>query len=371
MPACCSRRATAASRRDRSPRSTSASARATTLRPSRPTMPACASSPTVRPSRGARRSHGRDVLRRSTPPGEERPQADGIATNVPGVAALVLTADCLPVALSAPGAVAMVHAGWRGLASGVLAEGVAALRDVGATGPVVAAIGPGAGGCCYEVGDEVRAAFADVPEAAHGRNVDLKAVAAGQAARRGRRGDPRRRSVHDVRRALLLASSRSRHDRPSGRRRVADLATRARADRRGGRARGTGSAATWRSWRRRSTSRSRASARSSRRASRESARTAHRISRPSTPSTAIASRGTSSATCRAARSRQILPLVAADPLRRQRLRAGSARAPPGARAAGVRDPRRGQRRPGGGQERHRPRRAGRVPRALPRSRRWA
>ncbi len=122
--------------------------------------------------------HGRVVLRRSTPPGEERAQADGIATSVTGVAALVLTADCLPVALSAPGAVAMVHAGWRGLASGVLAEGVAALRDVGASGPVAAAIGPGAGGCCYEVGDEVRAAFADVPEAAHGRNVDLKAVAA-------------------------------------------------------------------------------------------------------------------------------------------------------------------------------------------------
>jgi polyphenol oxidase len=81
------------------------------------------------------------------------------------------------VALSAPGAVAMVHAGWRGLAAGVLDEGVAALRDVGATGPVTAAIGPGAGGCCYEVGDEVRVTFEDVPEAMLGRNVDLKAVA--------------------------------------------------------------------------------------------------------------------------------------------------------------------------------------------------
>ncbi len=121
--------------------------------------------------------HGREVLRRSAPPGPERPQADGIATSVPGVGALVLTADCLPVALSAPGGVAMVHAGWRGLAAGVLAEGVAALRDVGATGPVSAAIGPGAGGCCYEVGDDVREAFADVPEAIHGRTVDLKAIA--------------------------------------------------------------------------------------------------------------------------------------------------------------------------------------------------
>jgi polyphenol oxidase len=121
--------------------------------------------------------HGRDVVRRTAPPDGERPQADGVATNVAGVGAVVLTADCLPVALSAPGAVAMVHAGWRGLAAGVLDEGVAALRDVGATGPVAAAIGPGAGGCCYEVGDEVRDAFADVPEAMLGRNVDLKAVA--------------------------------------------------------------------------------------------------------------------------------------------------------------------------------------------------
>jgi polyphenol oxidase len=121
--------------------------------------------------------HGSDVVRLTDLPDGARPQADGIATNVRGVAALVLTADCLPVALQAPGAVAMVHAGWRGLAGGVLDEGVAALRELGATGPISAAIGPGAGGCCYEVGDEVREAFADVPEAARGRNIDLPAVA--------------------------------------------------------------------------------------------------------------------------------------------------------------------------------------------------
>jgi YfiH family protein len=121
--------------------------------------------------------HGRDVVRRTAPPDGARPQADGVATNVRGVAALVLTADCLPVALHASGAVAMVHAGWRGLAAGVLDEGLAALRELGGAGPVTAVVGPGAGGCCYEVGDEVRAAFADVPEAMEGRNVDLKAVA--------------------------------------------------------------------------------------------------------------------------------------------------------------------------------------------------
>ena len=121
--------------------------------------------------------HRGDVVRQTAPPDDTRPQADGVATNLRGVAALVLVADCLPVALHAPGAVAMVHAGWRGLAAGLLDEAVAALRELGATGPVTAAIGPGAGGCCYEVGNEVREAFADVPEAVNGRNVDLTAVA--------------------------------------------------------------------------------------------------------------------------------------------------------------------------------------------------
>jgi copper oxidase (laccase) domain-containing protein len=71
--------------------------------------------------------------------------ADGQATARDDLAALVLTADCLPVALAVPGAVAMVHAGWRGLADGVLEEGVRALRELAGDGPLHAAIGPGAG----------------------------------------------------------------------------------------------------------------------------------------------------------------------------------------------------------------------------------
>ena len=55
-------------------------------------------------------------------------EADGHATAARGVGVLVLTADCLPVALGTDGALAMVHAGWRGLAAGVLEEGVCALR---------------------------------------------------------------------------------------------------------------------------------------------------------------------------------------------------------------------------------------------------
>jgi YfiH family protein len=106
-------------------------------------------------------------------------EADGQATALSDVAALVFVADCLPIALAAPGAVAMLHGGWRGLAGGIVAEGVAALRELAPDGgPVLAAIGPGIGPCCFEVGDEVREAFAqDGADARRGRNLDLKLIA--------------------------------------------------------------------------------------------------------------------------------------------------------------------------------------------------
>lgn len=100
--------------------------------------------------------------------GEGGEEADGQVTTQRGVAAIVLVADCLPVALAGPDAAGVVHAGWRGLAGGVLEAGVAALG----AGPVAAAIGPGIGPCCYEVGDDVRAVFASSE-----RTLDLKAVA--------------------------------------------------------------------------------------------------------------------------------------------------------------------------------------------------
>lgn len=91
-------------------------------------------------------------------------EADGHATSMVGVGVMVLAADCLPVALGSEHGVAMVHAGWRGLAAGVLEEGVRALRELhhgepGEGDEIVAVIGPGAGPCCYEVGPEVHAAF--------------------------------------------------------------------------------------------------------------------------------------------------------------------------------------------------------------------
>jgi polyphenol oxidase len=105
-------------------------------------------------------------------------EADGQATVLHGVAPMVLTADCLPIALVGDGAVAMVHAGWRGLAAGVIAEAVDAIRELSPDGRLTAAIGPGAGGCCYEVGEEVHTAFASLgPVARRGPNLDLKTIA--------------------------------------------------------------------------------------------------------------------------------------------------------------------------------------------------
>jgi hypothetical protein len=105
-------------------------------------------------------------------------EADGQATRFRGVAPMVMTADCLPIAVAGDGAVAVLHAGWRGLAGGIVDEGVRALRELGAEGPLEAAIGPGAGGCCYEVGEEVHARFAAYgADVRFGRNLDLKAIA--------------------------------------------------------------------------------------------------------------------------------------------------------------------------------------------------
>jgi YfiH family protein len=143
----------------------------------------------------SRQVHGSTVQRVREPAGsggEAVPiDADGHATALTGIGTMVLTADCLPVALGAEtrgggGVVAVAHAGWRGLVAGVLGESVRALRELGAAGPIEAVVGPGAGVCCYEVGEEVHAAFAadssggDAEAASsyrRGNNLDLRAVA--------------------------------------------------------------------------------------------------------------------------------------------------------------------------------------------------
>jgi YfiH family protein len=129
--------------------------------------------------RYTRQVHGPEVARIAKP-GRTREllEADGQATAIRGVAPAALVADCLPVAIAARGAIAMLHAGWRGLAAGIIQEGVAAVRELGGSGRLEAAIGPGAGGCCYEVGEEVKGAFDErFPHARKGRNLDLKVIA--------------------------------------------------------------------------------------------------------------------------------------------------------------------------------------------------
>ena len=105
-------------------------------------------------------------------PGSPLPDVDGHFSADPGLTPLVLVADCLPVALAGPGGVAMLHCGWRGLADGILARGAAAVQAS------AAAVGPGIGPCCYEVGPEVLDRFGELGEGiAEGRMLDLPEVA--------------------------------------------------------------------------------------------------------------------------------------------------------------------------------------------------
>jgi len=123
--------------------------------------------------------HGSELLEHSSAqdpcpyayPGSPLAEVDGHLTATPGLAPLVLVADCLPVVLSGSGGVAMLHCGWRGLAAGIVARGAAAV------GAERAAIGPGIGSCCYEVGPEVLERFVELGEGiADGRMLDLAEV---------------------------------------------------------------------------------------------------------------------------------------------------------------------------------------------------
>ncbi|MGH8426733.1 MAG: peptidoglycan editing factor PgeF [Gammaproteobacteria bacterium] len=95
----------------------------------------------------------------------DRPEADGAVTRTPGRVLAVLTADCLPVLLAARdgSAIGIAHGGWRGLAAGVVEAALAAMPV--AAEETVAWLGPAIGAGHYEVGAEVRAAFAESPGA--------------------------------------------------------------------------------------------------------------------------------------------------------------------------------------------------------------
>jgi YfiH family protein len=114
--------------------------------------------------------HDTDIKVWDAPPDGELERVDGHVTARDDLALLVLVADCLPVALASAEQVAMVHCGWRGLAAGILGNTLALFDEIPA-----AAIGPGIGPCCYEVGDEVRERFGKRFSA--GRMLDLRAIA--------------------------------------------------------------------------------------------------------------------------------------------------------------------------------------------------
>jgi YfiH family protein len=117
---------------------------------------AAAPAGTVRPkqvhgTRAVRAAHGVDL-------GE----ADAVVCDTPSMSVAVVTADCVPILLADGDArvVAAVHAGWRGLAAGVVESALAALAERGASGQgLAAAVGPHIGACCYEVDEPVLSAL--------------------------------------------------------------------------------------------------------------------------------------------------------------------------------------------------------------------
>jgi purine-nucleoside/S-methyl-5'-thioadenosine phosphorylase / adenosine deaminase len=127
--------------------------------------------------------HGAGVVRASADRGVltagfDHPPGDALWSDERGIAMMLITADCLPVALArangAEPALAVLHVGWRGLMAGIVEAAAKALGD----GKLAAVIGPGIGPCCYEVGEEVaapfRARFGD--EVMQGKNLDLYAA---------------------------------------------------------------------------------------------------------------------------------------------------------------------------------------------------
>ena len=122
-------------------------------------------------TRMAWQRHGAEV-RKASPegilaPGTQHEPCDGFWSDEPGQGMMLVTADCLPVAVARANgdrpALAVLHVGWRGLLEGIVENGVSAVGG----GPLAAAIGPGIGPCCYEIGPDVAEPF----EARFGREV--------------------------------------------------------------------------------------------------------------------------------------------------------------------------------------------------------
>jgi YfiH family protein len=119
---------------------------------------------------------------RKAQPGVQDSFGDALWTDEPGVPMLALSADCLPIAVvttEGTPALAVIHAGWRGLSAGVIETAVSALGEA----PKVAVVGPAIGPCCYEVGAEVSELFD--PDLTQGRMLNLWEAAARALRRTG------------------------------------------------------------------------------------------------------------------------------------------------------------------------------------------
>jgi len=114
-----------------------------------------------------RQVHGTAVHEADGPPAHE-PEADAAVTRARGVVLAILTADCLPILFCADdgSAVAAAHAGWRGLAGGVIEATLERMATPAAR--ISAWLGPAIAGRSYEVGDEVRVAFVEPDAGAAG-----------------------------------------------------------------------------------------------------------------------------------------------------------------------------------------------------------
>lgn len=125
------------------------------------------------------------------------PGTDALMTRTPGIPLMLMYADCVPVILVSPSAraVAVVHAGWRGAAAGIVGKGAEALSALAGARDIQAYVGPHIGGCCYEVGQEVVShfdtAFATITEVLP--HLDLGAAVAADLERSG---VPRGRQCH-------------------------------------------------------------------------------------------------------------------------------------------------------------------------------
>ncbi len=149
--------------------------------------------------RRMRQVHGCNTVAADSQPPAHAPEADGVMTDEKSVALVVQVADCVPLLMADPrtGAVAAVHAGWRGTAANIAAAAVRRLHQQYGCRPedLVAAIGPCIGACCYQVGPEVREAFTSAASAASAASATSAAL----------RYHPARRPSH---RLTLMRGSR-------------------------------------------------------------------------------------------------------------------------------------------------------------------